>query len=165
MWKRLKGYETGVSFLKLQLSHIHMNVETRRGRAREKGHVVASIEPHSYECGNGALAAIFVAPKLLLQLSHIHMNVETSTARLLTAQLPKLQLSHIHMNVETGRGCPRKAPGDGASIEPHSYECGNRPAIPVGVFIPGLLQLSHIHMNVETISIRVSASAYSAGFN
>ena len=51
----------GVTFdATLQLSHIHMNVETCRIRHRLLKAYVASIEPHSYECGNTKTAQLRV---------------------------------------------------------------------------------------------------------
>ena len=44
--------------------------------AKTSASVGASIEPHSYECGND-LAGVSVLTLSELQLSHIHMNVET----------------------------------------------------------------------------------------
>ena len=61
----------------------------------------ASIEPHSYECGNGARRAFGLSEARGLQLSHIHMNVETREVAEALADFLD------------------------ASIEPHSYECGN----------------------------------------
>ncbi len=53
MWKQMGGALVAGGRIVLQLSHIHMNVETRR--------VQSLIRASSYQ----------------LQLSHIHMNVET----------------------------------------------------------------------------------------
>ncbi len=85
-----------------------------------------------------------------LQLSHIHMNVETGVVPATPEYQGMLQLSHIHMNVETAVLSTLQNLAASASIEPHSYECGNRRSVHPHCGSNMLLQLSHIHMNVET---------------
>ena len=80
-----------------------MNVETEVKVVRIVRLDTASIEPHSYECGNVFRSRDLAALGGLLQLSHIHMNVETER------KVARDALLHLK-----------------ASIEPHSYECGNR---------------------------------------
>ena len=86
----------------------------------------------------------------LLQLSHVHTNVETSQINEVTATYNALQLSHVHTNVET-HGQPSILKFNLlASIEPRSYERGNKTCGGLLAKALSLLQLSHVHTNVET---------------
>ncbi len=62
--------------IKLQWSHVHSNVETRRSRARDSRARRASMEPRSFKRGNVGGNG-FVEFELELQWSHVHSNVET----------------------------------------------------------------------------------------
>ena len=88
----------------------------------------ASIEPRSYERGN-VTTKLKAAIADRLQLSHVHTNVETPTQTVQFEIAFRLQLSHVHTNVETTKNAAQIArqlyP---ASIEPRSYERGNRHA-------------------------------------
>ena len=78
------------------------------------------------------------------------MNVETCMSRVLDN--PLYIASIEPHSYECGNFiCQYEIPGaDGASIEPHSYECGNlEPGVQKQI-LGTALQLSHIHMNVET---------------
>ena len=79
-----------------------MNVETRPILLLAENELPASIDPHSYECGNSSPAVSNASRSRSLQLSHIHMNVET------------LEPERLEVGIQQW-----------ASIEPHSYECGN----------------------------------------
>ena len=100
MWKRRSPPEGDARSTLLQLSHILTNVETVANAA-------------SYQTS------------LALQLSHILTNVETGNRFGLWTLCLALQLSHILTNVETLESQIRRVGQTPASIEPHSYECGN----------------------------------------
>ena len=135
--------------IRLQLSHVHSNVETslfepfiiatmnasieprsfKRGNLLESvGYRIgelASIEPRSFKRGNEAEAVWKVLCKEALQLSHVHSNVETRRCDEIQAACRALQLSHVHSNVETeviGLFMKVRRP---ASIEPRSFKRGN----------------------------------------
>ena len=137
-------------FDKLQLSHVHTNVETQGVEVEVPVYLHASIEPRSYERGNGLMGVNCQWREFTLQLSHVHTNVETSGLEMEIKDNVGLQLSHVHANVETLTMFNAKASEAAASIEPRSYERGNA-CYSASTFAPPVaLQLSHVHTNVET---------------
>ncbi len=136
-------------FIRLQLSHVHMNVETNAPASKTIRPVGASIEPRSYERGNAranpGTSKLFNAsieprsyergnqPVACKNCSTILASIEPRSyergnVTIIAGRVARedwLQLSHVHMNVETSRREVAPRGGVNASIEPRSYERGN----------------------------------------
>src|ERR1051325_8050568 len=112
-------------FYKLQLSHVHSNVETRQG-CRERfqedvlqlSHIHSNVETRPEGCAREGAATASIEPRSFKRGNVMRFSPSGW-------QIIRLQLSHVHSNVETAANSTALADDRRASIEPRSFKRGN----------------------------------------
>ena len=109
----------------------------------------ASMEPHSYECGNGRILQWIGLNPCMLQWSRTLTSAEMSMMGSAMGWWATLQWSRTLTSAEIF--CCGCVPGHipGASMEPHSYECGNGTTPVPSAAVIDLLQWSRTLTSAE----------------
>src|SRR5688572_2100952 len=110
----------------LQRSRTPSSAETTRSLKLSTERKMASTEPHSFECGNGACCEnLRQGPGVASTEPHSFECGNPPEARPSRSLPNLLQRSRTPSSAETQFGWIEKPWHSLASTEPHSFECGN----------------------------------------
>ena len=110
---------------------------------------LASMEPHSYECGNGKELNAKYYKDMVLQWSRTLTSAEIFKSRPDGKPGKKLQWSRTLTSAEINCQARQSPSDDHASMEPHSYECGNQNGKVYGCKATHMLQWSRTLTSAE----------------